>query len=149
MGVDLLLDMGGLGVYLFYLQIDLAEVFCQLVLSPFNIGVNLFNFGGDIGICIFQLQQLMLAHFPRHVIPIDLASNTKRLIADTAVQLQFLIMNGTKSKFLGLLRNINPLMFRAQLRGMVLQIAIGTEMGLFGQAVQLGLVRRHFHAVIA
>lgn len=88
-GVELFFNMCGLGVDFFDLEIYFAEIVGQLVLPPLDIGVDILDLGRNLGVGIFELDQVVLGHLPQSVAAADLAGDAQGLTAHITVQFQF------------------------------------------------------------
>lgn len=83
--INLLFNMCCFGVYLFNFQVNFWEILCKLILSSLNIRIDFLNFGRNLWICIFQLNQSMFSHFTSHVITEDFTVDTKSFSTNTTI----------------------------------------------------------------
>lgn len=148
--VELFLDVRGLGVDFFDLEVDLAQVVGQLVLPPLDVRVDLLHLRRNLGVGFFQLNQRVLRHLPAHVVPEDLAVHAQRLAAGAAVELELVrLVDVALSELFGFFRDVNSDVLRSQFGHVVVFIALCAEMCVFGDAVEGGGFWWYFGAIFA
>ena len=54
--INLLLYMCCLGINFFYLQVDVIEIFSELIFSPVNVRIYFLDFYSNILVCILQFE---------------------------------------------------------------------------------------------
>ena len=68
--------MRSLGVDLLDLEVNFGQIFGELVFAALDVGVDLLDFGGDLWVGVFELDEGMLGHLAGHVVAEDLAVHT-------------------------------------------------------------------------
>jgi hypothetical protein len=147
--INLFLNMSCFGVDFLDFEINFRQIFCELILATFNVGIDFLDLGRNFGVSILELDECMLSHLPSHMIAKDFAINTQSFGTDTAIKLKILFfVFFTLTKDFRFFRNGYSLMLTGQLGAMVVNIALGTEVSFLSDAVKLGEFRRHLGAVL-